>query len=93
MKEQHKAILKELIAGKYPVDGAEEEKKEEPVSPEQLGQAPILSGLNLKMKKPKTRRWMIFFWITSCKGRRKNESGFSSLQAIGKRYRISERAG
>lgn len=32
MKEQHKAILKELIAGKYPVDGAEEEKKEEPVS-------------------------------------------------------------
>lgn len=32
MKEQHKAILKELIAGKYPVDGSEEEKKEEPVS-------------------------------------------------------------
>ncbi|MCX5716955.1 MAG: hypothetical protein NTW44_01330 [Nitrospirae bacterium] len=32
MKEQHKAILKELIAGKYPVDGEEEEKKEEMVS-------------------------------------------------------------
>ncbi|MBI1810791.1 MAG: hypothetical protein HY035_08155 [Nitrospirae bacterium] len=32
MKEQHKAILKELIAGKYTGDEAEEEKKEEPVS-------------------------------------------------------------
>jgi hypothetical protein len=37
MKEQHKAILKELIAGKYPVDGEEAEKKEEMVSSEQLG--------------------------------------------------------
>ncbi len=37
MKEQHKAILKELIAGKYTGDEAEEEKKEEMASPEQLG--------------------------------------------------------
>jgi len=37
MKEQHKAILKELIAGKYPVDGEEDEKKEEMVCPELLG--------------------------------------------------------
>jgi len=35
MQEQHKAMLKELIAGKYPVDGPaeeKEEKKEEKIS-------------------------------------------------------------
>ncbi|HBG92568.1 MAG: hypothetical protein A3J81_06005 [Nitrospirae bacterium RIFOXYB2_FULL_43_5] len=36
MKEQHKAILKELIAGKYAGDEAEEEQKEEMASPGQL---------------------------------------------------------
>ncbi|PIP70105.1 MAG: hypothetical protein COZ31_06415 [Nitrospirae bacterium CG_4_10_14_3_um_filter_44_29] len=41
MKEQHKAILKELIAGKYTGDEAEEEKKEEMVSPELLGKPEI----------------------------------------------------
>jgi hypothetical protein len=30
MKEQHKAILKELIAGKYPVNEEEEKKEEMP---------------------------------------------------------------
>ena len=55
MKEQHKAILKELIAGKYPVDGAEEEKKEEPVSPEQLGTSPDIIGAEPEMKKTKDK--------------------------------------
>ena len=41
MKGQHKAILKELIAGKYTGDEAEEEKKEEMVSPELLGKPEI----------------------------------------------------
>ena len=48
MKEQHKAILKELIAGKYTGDEAEEEKKEEMTSPEHLGAEP-------EMKKTKDK--------------------------------------
>lgn len=55
MKEQHKAILKELIAGKYPVDGSEEEKKEEPVSPEQLGTSPDIIGAEPEMEKTKDK--------------------------------------
>lgn len=55
MKEQHKAILKELIAGKYPVDGAEEEKKEEMASPEQLGTCPDNIGAEPEMKKAKDK--------------------------------------
>ena len=55
MKEQHKAILKELIAGKYTGDGAEEEKKEETVSPEQLGTSPDIIGAEPEMKKTKDK--------------------------------------
>jgi len=55
MKEQHKAILKELIAGKYTGDEAEEEKKEEPVSPEQLGTSPDIIGAEPEMKKTKDK--------------------------------------
>ena len=47
MKEQHKAMLKELIAGKYTGDEAEEEKKEEPVS--------ITSMAEPEMKKTKDK--------------------------------------
>jgi len=47
MKEQHKAMLKELIAGKYTGDEAEEEKKEEPVS--------IASMAEPEMKKTKDK--------------------------------------
>ncbi|MDP2279969.1 MAG: hypothetical protein Q8K51_17330 [Nitrospirota bacterium] len=55
MKEQHKAILKELIAGKYTNDEAEEEKKEEPVSPEQIGISPDNIGAEPEMKKTKDK--------------------------------------
>lgn len=55
MKEQHKAILKELIAGKYTGDEAEEEKKEEMVSPEQLGTSPDIIGAEPEMKKTKDK--------------------------------------
>lgn len=55
MKEQHKAILKELIAGKYTGDEAEEEKKEESVSPEQLGTSPDIIGAEPEMKKIKDK--------------------------------------
>ena len=55
MKEQHKAILKELIAGKYTGDEAEEEKKEETVSPEQLGTSPDIIGAEPEMKKTKDK--------------------------------------
>src|SRR5574340_641204 len=52
MKEQHKAILKELIAGKYPVDGEEDEKKEEMVSPGQPGTN--MAELEMQKNKDKT---------------------------------------
>ena len=55
MKEQHKAILKELIAGKYTGDEAEEEKMEEMVSPEQLGTSPDIIGAEPEMKKTKDK--------------------------------------
>jgi ketol-acid reductoisomerase len=56
MKEQHKAILKELIAGKYTGDEAEEEKKEEPVSPGLLGtRSPDIIGAEPEMKKTKDK--------------------------------------
>jgi ketol-acid reductoisomerase len=55
MKEQHKAILKELIAGKYTGDEAEEEKKEEPVSPGLLGTSPDIIGAEPEMKKTKDK--------------------------------------
>lgn len=55
MKEQHKAILKELIAGKYTGDEAEEEKKEEMVSPDQLGTSPDIIGAEPEMKKTKDK--------------------------------------
>jgi len=35
MQEQHKTMLKELIAGKYPVGGAAEEKEEKPTEREE----------------------------------------------------------
>ena len=55
MKEQHKAILKELIAGKYAGDEAEEEQKEEMASPGQLGTSPDIIGAEPEMKKTKDK--------------------------------------
>ena len=55
MKEQHKAMLKELIAGKYTGDEAEEEKKEEMVSPELFGTSSDIIGAEPEMKKAKDK--------------------------------------
>ncbi|RJQ39726.1 MAG: hypothetical protein C4550_04880 [Nitrospiraceae bacterium] len=56
MKEQHKAILKELIAGKYTGDEAEEGKKEEMEIRSELPDAsPELLGIEPEMKKTKNK--------------------------------------
>ena len=56
MKEQHKAILKELIAGKYTGDEAEEGKKEEIEIRSALPEAsPDMLGIEPEMKKTKDK--------------------------------------